>query len=58
MALGAGTRYTNEPQGGTEKGLPRIKPEDCASTAHTATGIHFPSLKHNRRNKKQNTTTN
>lgn len=48
MALGAGTRDTNEPQGGTEKGLPRIKPENCASTGtccHRLVISHLKALK-------------
>lgn len=48
MALGAGTRDTNDPQGGREKGLPRIKPENCASTGtccHRLVISHFQSIK-------------
>lgn len=48
MALGTGTRDTNDPQGGTEKGLPRIKPENCASTGtccHRLVNSHFQSIK-------------
>lgn len=48
MALGAGTRDTNDPQGGTEKGLPRNKPENCASTGtccHRLVISHFQSIK-------------
>lgn len=48
MALGTGTRDTNDPQGGTEKGLPRIKPENCASTGtccHRLVISHFQSIK-------------
>lgn len=48
MALGVGTRDTNDPQGGTEKGLPRIKPENCASTGtccHRLVISHFQSIK-------------
>lgn len=48
MALGAGTRDTNDPQGGTEKGLPRNKPENCASTGtccHRLVISHFQNIK-------------
>lgn len=47
MALGEGTRDTNDPQGGREKGLPRIKPENCASTGtccHRLVISHFQSI--------------
>lgn len=48
MALGARTRDTNDPQGGTKKGLPRIKPENCASTGtccHRLVLSHSKALK-------------
>ena len=55
MALGEGTRDTNDPQGGRKKGLPRIKPENCVSTGtccHRLVISHFQSLNREETGKK------
>lgn len=55
MALGEGTRDTNDPQGGRKKGLPRIKPENCVSTGtccHRLVISYFQSLNREETGKK------